>query len=133
MSSIETLGEFYKRTNQIVPSDLLNPKGNSSHFNVQPRNYCNKVTPYNRRDHYKMCLNIGAGRLRFADKIIEIEQTALVFSNPSVPYSWESIVEKQEGYLCLFNDSFISAELKKGLELTCPLFNPPTQSCLLLK
>ncbi|WP_052496520.1 helix-turn-helix domain-containing protein [Pedobacter lusitanus] len=24
----------------------------------------------------------------------------------------------------MFNDSFISAELKKGLELTCPLFNP---------
>ena len=120
----KTLGEYYKRTNQTVPSDLLNPKGNTSHFNVQPRNYCNKVTPYNRRDHYKMCLNIGAGRLRFADKIIEIEQPALVFSNPSVPYSWESIVEKQEGYLCLFNDSFISAELKKGLELTCPLFNP---------
>ncbi|MBB5637984.1 AraC-like DNA-binding protein [Pedobacter cryoconitis] len=124
MSSVETLGEYYKRTNQIVPSDLLNPKGNYSHFNVQPRHYCNKVTPYNRRDHYKICLNIGAGRLRFADKTIEIDQPALVLSNPSVLYSWESIVEEQKGYLCLFNDSFISAELKKGFELTCPLFNP---------
>ncbi|MET4137646.1 helix-turn-helix domain-containing protein [Pedobacter sp. UYP1] len=123
-AAIETLGDYYHRTNQVIPSDLLNPKGNSSHFNVQPRSYCHKVTPYNRRDHYKMCLTIGAGRLHFADKVIEVNQPALVFSNPSVPYSWESTVETQEGYLCLFNDSFISAELKKGLELTCPLFNP---------
>jgi len=123
-TTIETLGEFYKRTNQQIPADLLNPSGDSSHFNAQSRCYCNKVTPYNRRDHYKLCLTIGAGRLRFADKVIEMDQPALVFSNPSVPYSWESLTEKQEGYLCLFNDSFISTELRKGLEHLCPLFNP---------
>ncbi|WP_316821751.1 AraC family transcriptional regulator [Pedobacter gandavensis] len=124
MQNVETIDQFYKRTNQIIPRELLNPSGNPSHFNVKERSYCNKVSPYNRRDYYKICLTIGKGKLLVANEVFEIERPALVFSNPTVPYSWESTSEKQEGYYCLFNDSFISPELKKGLERMCPLFNP---------
>lgn len=124
MQIVETIDQFYKRTNQIVPTELLNHSGNPSHFNVKERSYCSKVSPYNRRDYYKICLTIGTGKLHVANEVIEIDRPALVFSNPTVPYSWESTSERQEGYYCLFNDSFISIDLKKGLERICPLFNP---------
>lgn len=123
MPPVETIDQFYKRTNQIIPSELLNATGNPSHFNVKERSYFSKVSPYNRRDYYKICLTIGTGILHVDNKTIEVNQPALVFSNPNVPYSWESISKKQDGYYCLFNDAFISNELKQGLELLCPLFN----------
>lgn len=132
MQIVETIDQFYKRTNQIIPVELLNTTGNPSHFNVKERSYCSKMSPYNRRDHYKICLTIGKGRLHVANEVIEIDRPALVFSNPTVPYSWESTSESQEGYYCLFNDSFISPEMKKGLERICPLFNPIiSPSCFL--
>lgn len=124
MNNIETIDQFYKRTNQIIPSELLNAVGKPSHFNVKERSYSGKITPYNRRDHYKICLTKGRGKLHMKDNIIDIDRPALIFSNPTVPYSWESISKKQGGYYCLFNDSFVSPELKKGLERSCPLFNP---------
>lgn len=124
MQTVETLDQFYKRTNQVIPSELLNHSGNPSHFNVQERRYCSKVSPFNRRDHYKIFLNLGKGKLHMLNEVIEIDQPALVFSNPTVPYSWESTTENQEGYFCLFNDSFISPNFNKGLERICPLFNP---------
>lgn len=124
MNTIETIDQFYKRTNQMIPPDLLNTAGKTSHFNVKERSYSGKITPYNRRDHYKICLTKGKGKLHVADRTIEIDRPALIFSNPTVPYSWESVSKKQDGYYCLFNDSFVSPDLKLGLERTCPLFNP---------
>lgn len=132
MPTVETIDQFYKRTNQIIPAELLNFSGNPGHFNVKERSYCSKVSPYNRRDHYKIFLNIGQGRLHMANEVIEIDRPALILSNPMLPYSWESTSEDQKGYYCLFNDSFISPDLKKGLERICPLFNPAISPCCFL-
>lgn len=81
-----------------------------SHFKVNCREFCNKQAPYNRRDYYKISLIIGTGLLHFADRSIHVDQNALVFFNPLVPYSWEATSEKQSGYFCLFTPDFIHAD-----------------------
>ncbi|MHB1688497.1 MAG: helix-turn-helix domain-containing protein [Ignavibacteriaceae bacterium] len=128
MNNTESIEDFYKRSFKIKKniSTLIpfNNKANGlGHFNVYPRaNVCNRLTPYNRRDYYKISLIIGTGILNYADKAIEINNNALVFSNPIIPYSWEAISEKQEGYFCLFTEDFINGNDKAVKLKDSPLF-----------
>lgn len=108
MAIPESIQEFYTRNPHANPFGLsVNNANGLGHFNVFARNNCFRVTPYSRRDFYKISLIIGTGRLYFANKWIEIDRPALLFSNPVIPYSWEAISEKQEGYFCVFTDAFI--------------------------
>jgi AraC family transcriptional activator of pobA len=94
-----------------------------ANFNVYAReDFCNRVIPYNRRDFYKISLIIGTGKLYYADKSIDINQNALLFSNPIIPYSWESVSEKQEGYFCLFTEDFIGVHDRNQTLQNSPLF-----------
>jgi AraC family transcriptional activator of pobA len=80
-------------------------------FNVQP--YVSSghldTTPYNRRDYYKIWLLIGKSILHYADRSIAINQPALIFTNPLVPYSLESDAAERKGYTCIFSDGFLKA------------------------
>lgn len=106
MENSESLQEFYQRTRaEIFPSGLLN--SGLGHFNVFTRDNCSLVTPYSRRDYYKISLIIGKGRLHYANKWIKVDRPALLFSNPVVPYSWEADDENQTGWFCLFTDQFL--------------------------
>jgi len=37
-----------------------------------------------------------------------VSESALVFTNPMVPYLWERIDEKQVGYVCVFTEAFFN-------------------------
>lgn len=107
----ESIQEFYTRNPKANPIGLsVNNVNGIGHFNVFSRENCFRSTPYSRRDFYKITLIIGSGRLYYADKWVDIDKTALLFSNPSTPYSWEAISDKQAGYFCLFTPSFIGTE-----------------------
>ncbi|MGI4822697.1 MAG: helix-turn-helix domain-containing protein [Janthinobacterium lividum] len=45
--------------------------------------------------------------MHYADRSIELDRPALVFSNPLVPYAWEGDLAKQHGYFCLFSEDFL--------------------------
>lgn len=110
----ESLEAFYKRNaaqNGIKPPSLEGLKKGTGHLNVYRReDFCKgRVTPYNRRDFYKVSLVIGRGTLYYADKGISVDQDALLFSNPTIPYSWEP-AGPQAGYFTLFTENFITLE-----------------------
>lgn len=111
INKAESIQDFYNRNPRANPFGLStnNAKG-LGHFNVFTRENCFRSTPYNRRDFYKISLINGSGRLYYADKWVDIDRLALLFSNPSVPYSWEAISDKQEGYFCLFTASFLPSD-----------------------
>ena len=119
----ETLPEFYQRTNQQMPADLLS-KANISHFNVKERICLTKQTPYNRRDYYKICLIIGQGVHTAAGKDTPIENRSIIFSNPSVPSSHRITSESQSGFYCLFNDTFLLNTIRQDIRYRSALFNP---------
>jgi AraC family transcriptional regulator, transcriptional activator of pobA len=104
MENVETLHQFYARVQTDAVNTPLNNAG-SGHFNVFTRQTCNG-TPYGRRDFYKVTLIIGKGRLHYADQWLDMDQPALLISNPRVPYSWERFSD-QDGWYCLFTEAFL--------------------------
>lgn len=118
----ENLQQFYARQPHANPLGLTLNNAGPGHFNVFTRQSCFTQTPYVRRDFYKVSLIIGTGKLYYASKWIHIDRPALLFSNPMVPYAWEAISKEQEGWYCLFTESFIlPAERRESLQ-DSPLF-----------
>lgn len=107
MNQPESIIDFYRRTFQKETTCDLLCKPGIGHVNVFSRDACAQVSPYSRRDYFKISLIIGTGTLHYADRFIEINQPALLFSNPLVPYSWEAKSVEQDGWFCLFSKEFI--------------------------
>jgi AraC family transcriptional activator of pobA len=84
--------------------------------------YASKPLPYNRRDFYKISIAFGTSRLYYADKGIDVDKPALMFSNPMIPYAWEPISEKQDGFFCLFTEDFLKAKDRDLVLQESPLF-----------
>ncbi|PTS94053.1 AraC family transcriptional regulator, partial [Pedobacter sp. HMWF019] len=122
MKTTETVQDFYARLPHINPSGLSLNNAGPGHFNVFPRSSCQHTTFYSRRDFYKVSLVIGTGRLHYADKWIEVDRPALLFSNPMIPYSWEAGSAEQEGWFCLFTEAFVHSQERKETLQDSPLF-----------
>jgi AraC family transcriptional activator of pobA len=108
MPRIVELQSFYKAINQ-------SPKGEGSevgHFNIfkieDILSPGNKSATYSRRSFFKISLITGHNKLHYADQTIEVRDTALVFTNPLIPYYWERISDRQLGYLCIFTEAFFN-------------------------
>src|ERR1700712_5756115 len=87
-------------------------------FTVYERKeYVRRSVPYNRRDFYKISLTLSTGNLYYADKGVNVDRPALIFSNPIIPYAWEGICDSQEGFFCLFTEGFLKGnERESGLQ-----------------
>jgi AraC family transcriptional regulator, transcriptional activator of pobA len=122
MKQAETVSEFYKRLPNHAPVNVPLNNAGIGHINVFTRESCAEVSPYSRRDFYKISLIIGKGKIYYADKWIQIDKPALLFSNPVVPYSWEAESEDQSGWYCLFTEDFIQHSERMNSLLDSPLF-----------
>lgn len=127
----ESLREFYERTKQSVPKDILQHT-DGAHFNVKRRTSINRISPYNRRDFYKICLVTGKGLLLSNNKETLINKPSLLFASPYLPLSYQSLDEEQSGFYCLFNEPFLSNGLKQEIKFDSPLFNDSLQSVFTL-
>lgn len=117
----ESLKEFYEHKRQQLPENLNSEIG---HFNVFKLEDClNRETPiqYARRDYYKITLIRGRNRYHYADKSIETSGTSLIFFNPRVPYTWESVSGDTTGYFCIFTEPFFTEKMKGNLQ-DLPMF-----------
>jgi AraC-like DNA-binding protein len=104
-----SIAEFYKSHTELRTPEKINTNKELGHFNVFHREmFCGKPVSYSRRDFYKITLLIGNGKMYYADKAIDIDSNALLFSNPNIPYSWEPSSKMQSGYCCLFTEEFIA-------------------------
>ncbi len=104
MDKTESLQEFYKRKFNNVPGTFSSEVGHFNMFRLEP--YVEgrpSNIPYRRRDFYKIMLVKGHSEVHFADKIIEIRNQALSFSNPQIPYKWEHLDHIRDGIYCIFN------------------------------
>lgn len=117
----ESLKEFYEHKRQKFPDNLNSEVG---HFNVFKLEDClNRETPiqYARRDYYKITLIRGRNGYHYADKSIETSGTSLIFFNPRVPYTWESVAGDTTGYFCIFTEPFFTEKIKGNLQ-ELPMF-----------
>jgi AraC family transcriptional regulator, transcriptional activator of pobA len=91
---ITTVEAFYNEINTLLPENISKEIG---HFNVFDTAALfekldgKMIMPYNRRAFYKISLIKGRNRAEYADKVIHIENTALLFGTPKIPYHWEAL------------------------------------------
>ena len=133
MKSI-TIKEFYKDIlgdscpdiNQFLTENINKDIG---HFNVfdisEIYRSCKSKTemPYNRRTYYKISLINGQNKVEYADKTIQIEDCAVLFASPKIPYNYTHLCSEQSGHFCVFTKDFLPTS-KTGFELdNLPVFS----------
>jgi AraC family transcriptional regulator, transcriptional activator of pobA len=107
MEKIETIEELYKRKFDSVPDNLKKEVGHINIFRLEsgiPENQ--QPHTYIKRDFFKISLVTGESTIFFADKIINIDKQAIVFSNPFIPYQWQNVEKLTSGIFCIFNEAF---------------------------
>jgi len=80
--------------------------------------------PYNRRLYYKISLIEGKSKAEYADKVIDIDQYALLFATPKVPYNYTSEDEDHNAVFCVFGPDFITRSNTGFILDELPLFSP---------
>lgn len=118
---IISVADFYESKNMPLPETISREIG---HFNIFDVAEVRKQPemPYNRRAFYKINLIIGRNTAEYADKVIEIEKSALIFSTPKIPYKWVPHDSAQTGTFCIFTEEFMHTS-KTGLVLEeLPIF-----------
>ncbi|MGN7819455.1 helix-turn-helix domain-containing protein [Chitinophaga sp. 22536] len=122
----ESLVQFYARTGQDIPSELLRDYG-KAYFNVRETFTATRKTPFNRRDYFKICMSQtpakASGILLYNDQEIPLNQCCLIFTNPAVATSIEVNIPFNRFY-CLFNTPFIEGCIPADVQYASPLFNP---------
>lgn len=115
------LANFLEHKHLWVPEHLKHEMGQFNVFPLYDPHKNVNCQPYNRKGFYKISLINGATNLYYADKNLKIEQSGLLFSNPYIPYSWESVGEKQGGFFCVFTEAFFN---QQSAIREYPLFKP---------
>ncbi|RXM50465.1 MULTISPECIES: helix-turn-helix domain-containing protein [unclassified Chryseobacterium] len=130
-----SLEDFYRKMTEKLGKSLeeILPKGlhkDIGHFNVfdiaqtLERVKSTSEMPYNRRKYYKISLIRGKNRAEYADKIISIEENALLFATPKVPYHWVPEDAQQSGSFCVFTEDFFVKETSYNTLENLPIFQP---------
>jgi AraC family transcriptional activator of pobA len=114
MGGTVTIEKFLNKNGKQVPF---------GQFNVfETEAFCNKPMSYSRRDFYKITFVLCKSRLHYADKGINIDSPALLFSNPMIPYAWEALEPVKSGYFCIFTEDFIKAGSRNENLQESPLY-----------
>ncbi len=122
-----SLEDFYRRNGAPLPEGITQEIGHFNFFETEKlfdKKNGTRVMPYSRRDYYKISWLRGKSRAEFADKVIDVEQNALMFATPKIPYHWIPVDDDQTGMFCIFTPDFLS-QGKSGVALEeLPIFQP---------
>lgn len=122
-----SLDDFYQRATANLPEGISKEIGHFNIFEIEKlfdKKTGTRIMPYSRRAYYKISLVQGRNRAEYADKVIDIEGSALIFATPKIPYHWLPQDDNQSGMFCIFTDDFLSKS-KVGIVLDqLPIFQP---------
>lgn len=110
MSDFVNLNRLY---DQLPGTPPIENNAGTGHFDIIKvedliSNGKPKHTNYSRRSFFKVSLVQGDCIVHYADKSIAVKGYGLVFTNPVVPYKWEIVTQEQQGYVCVFTESFFN-------------------------
>lgn len=122
MDKAQSIESFYRSKLNCIPENLQKEMGHFNVFMLDDFVGCHaKPIPYSRKDFYKISLIEGRNNIYYADKTVVIDEFALLFANPQVPYTWESLDDDQSGFFCIFTEAFFQ---QYGNFKEYPVFKP---------
>ncbi|MFD0766838.1 helix-turn-helix domain-containing protein [Mucilaginibacter lutimaris] len=105
-----SLNDFYHRNGAALPEGIAREIGHFNIFDAEKlfdKKTGARVMPYSRRDYYKISWLRGKSRAEYADKVIDVQESALLFATPKIPYHWIPEDGNQTGMFCIFTAEFI--------------------------
>lgn len=111
MKNLNEITDFYKKKHLNVPAHF---QWGTGYFdvmkidNLEKRDEAISLLSFTRKNLYKIKLVKGTCKCHYADKTIEIDQYALVFINPMIPFLLEETEDPIKEYFCIFNADFFS-------------------------
>ncbi|CAN5292265.1 response regulator transcription factor [soil metagenome] len=121
------INSFYGRSAHQVYEPNPNRIGHVGFFCLEELALPAPAISYSRRDYFKISLVSGRSTIQYAQTTIQVEESALVFTNPLIPYRWQPQDEPQTGFVCLFTESFFQQFLPIK---AYPVFQHPDQSVI---
>ncbi len=122
-----SIDDFYKRATATFPEGILKENGHFNVFEIEKlfdKKTGTRIMPYSRRSYYKISFLKGKNRAEYADKVIDINGSALLFATPKIPYHWIPEDDNQTGLFCIFTSDFLSKN-RAGIVLDeLPIFRP---------
>ena len=107
MYKTEQLEEFYNKKVGWTPDNFSQQIGHFNVFLLDPYVInTSGVHRYAIRDFYKIMLVNGGGTVHYADTVMNVQQYALSFSNPQIPYKWTNREDIDSCIYCIFNKEF---------------------------
>ena len=106
-----TLDDFYRRNGAALPDSIAQEIGHFNIFETEKlfdKKTGTRVMPYSRRAYYKISWLRGKSRAEYADKVIDVQENALLFATPKIPYRWLPADGDQTGMFCIFTPDFLS-------------------------
>lgn len=122
----DVLGAKCEELNKFLDNQSNQDIGHFNVFDIKKLNAsCNKgAMPYNRRTYYKISLIKGKNRVEYANKVVDIDNYAVLFATPKIPYRYFPLDPEQSGHFCVFTNDFL-AKSKTGINIDkLPLFSP---------
>jgi AraC family transcriptional regulator, transcriptional activator of pobA len=123
----EVFGTLCPELRNFLEDQSTNDIGHFNVFNIADM-FCDGkkkgAMTYNRRTYYKISLINGKNRVEYADKVLDIEDHAVLFATPKIPYRYVPADRNQAGHFCVFTPDFMPKS-KTGFDLTkLPIFSP---------
>jgi len=123
----EIFGTLCPELNNFLEDQSTSDIGHFNVFNIADM-YCDgrrkAAMPYNRRTYYKISLINGKNHVEYADKVLDIEDHAVLFATPKIPYRYIPADRNQAGHFCVFTPDFMPKS-KTGFDLEkLPIFSP---------
>jgi len=119
MITNSSLDDFYQRNGVSPPDGIAREIGHFNVFETEKlfdKKTGTRVMPYNRRAYYKISWLKGKSRAEYADKVIDVQENALLFATPKIPYHWLPADGNQTGMFCIFTPDFLLSA-KAGMAL----------------
>lgn len=132
MAPSESIKAYYERTSRVLPPELMHSDAPTPHFNVLKRGNCYASLNFTRRDYYKICLSKGTAELFTENGTVTIDRPAIFFSDTNLRYGWQNLSQEQAGYVCLFNEFYITPDLRHVFLKFTNLFGPKCYPFLFL-
>ncbi len=122
-----SLDDFYQRNAAALPEGITKEIGHFNVFETEKlfdKTNGTRIMPYSRRAYYKIAWLRGKSRAEYADKVIAVQENALLFATPKIPYRWLPEDSDQTGMFCIFTADFLSPNKVGVLLEDLPIFQP---------